>query len=474
MTTANKGLAQPTYNSETNTWGTTSLNNNFGYLDQALGGSTLLNATGLGNTTVTLSQTQCRPATLAISGTPGGIVTYEVAAGIGGQWVVRNGVSGGYAIRLQSASGGTYVSVSAGDNLEASCDGSASGMVRNTTAVANAAGSTTQVQFNSSGAMAGSANLTFDGTTLAVAGLTNSGDTVLGDAGGDTLTINSNAMAIPNTLNVGSNTLYLSPSGTQVGIGTTTVGSNMLTVAGTVASTAGGFVFPDSTTQTTAATATGGNVVILTFTASGVYTPNANMVTCIIECVAGGGGGGGLTGDVGWISESAGGGSGGYARKLATAVDIGASKTVTIGAGGAGGTAGNTDGTAGSDTSVGALCIAKGGSGGQYTDAGVQIGVGGLGGVSGTGALAPTGTPGGSGYVLNSTAGTARGAAGGSSYFGGGAGQAVRSATGVTTGLTATAYGGGGGGAASLDTASTAAGGAGFAGVVIITEYRSQ
>ena len=79
MTTTNKGLAQPTYNSETNTWGTTSLNNNFGYLDQALGGSTLLNATGLGNTTVTLSQTQCRPATLAISGTPGGIVTSGLA-----------------------------------------------------------------------------------------------------------------------------------------------------------------------------------------------------------------------------------------------------------------------------------------------------------------------------------------------------------------------------------------------------------
>ena len=262
MTTTNKGLAQPTYNSETNTWGTTSLNNNFGYLDQALGGSTLLNATGLGNTTVTLSQTQCRPATLAISGTPGGIVTYEVAAGIGGQWVVRNGVGDGYAIRLQSASGGTYVSVSAGDNLEASCDGSASGMVRNTTAVANAAGSTTQVQFNSSGAMAASANLTFNGTTLAVAGLTNSGNTVLGDAGGDALTINSNAMAIPNTLNVGSNTLYLSPSGTQVGIGTTTVGSDMLTVAGTVASTAGGFVFPDSTTQTTAVTAPAASMMV--------------------------------------------------------------------------------------------------------------------------------------------------------------------------------------------------------------------
>lgn len=261
MTTTNKGLNQPAYNSEVNTWGTNSLNTNFGYIDLALGGSTLLNATGLGGTTVVLTQTQCRPATLAISGSPGGIVTYEIPAGVGGQWVVRNGVSDGYAIRVQSASGGTYVSVPAGDNLEVSCDGSASGVVRNTTAVANAAGSNTQIQFNSAGAMAGSANLTFNGTTLAVTGLNNSGNTVLGDAAGDTLTVNSNAMAIPNTLNIGTDTLYLSPSGAQVGVGTTTLGSNKLTVAGTVASTAGGFVFPDSSTQTTAAALPAGVIV---------------------------------------------------------------------------------------------------------------------------------------------------------------------------------------------------------------------
>jgi microcystin-dependent protein len=255
MTTTNKGLNQPGYNTYVNTWGTGPLNDNFGFIDLALGGSTLLNATGLGGTTVALTLTQCRPATLAISGSPGGTVTYTVPAGVGGQWIVRNGVSDGSVIRLQSASGGTYVTITAGDNLEASCDGSASGMVRNTTAATNPAGSNTQIQYNSAGALAGSAGLTFDGTTLAVTGLNNSGNTVLGDAAGDTLTVNSNAMSIPNTLNIGSNTLYLSPSGAQVGIGTTTVGANKLTVAGTVASTAGGFVFPDSTVQTTAAVA---------------------------------------------------------------------------------------------------------------------------------------------------------------------------------------------------------------------------
>ena len=165
MTTANKGLDQPAYNSNVNTWGTGPLNTNFGYIDLALGGSTLLNATGLGGTTVVLSAAQCRPLTLSVSGAPGGIVTYSVPAGVGGQWVVRNGTSGGFAVRVQSAAGGTYISINAGDNVQVSCDGTASGMVRNDTVTA-ASGSNTQVQFNSGGALAGSPNLTFNGTVL--------------------------------------------------------------------------------------------------------------------------------------------------------------------------------------------------------------------------------------------------------------------------------------------------------------------
>jgi hypothetical protein len=43
-----------------------------------------------------------------------------------------------------------------------------------------------------------------------------------------------------------------------------------------------------------AATPVGGNVVRLQkFTASGTYTPHANMVSCVIECWGGGGSGGG-------------------------------------------------------------------------------------------------------------------------------------------------------------------------------------
>lgn len=259
MPTANKNLSQPTYNSYVNTWGTGPLNDNFGNIDLALGGSTLLNATGLGGTTVVLTTNQCIPLTISVSGSPGGIVTYSVPAGIGGQWIVRNGTADSSAIRVQSAAGGTYVSIAAGDNVQVSCDGSATGMVRSTTSAAGAAGSNTQVQYNSSGVLAGSTGMTFDGTTLTVTGLNSTGATVLGDAAGDALTINSNAMAIPNTLNIGSNNLYL--NGTQVGIGTTTVGTDKLVVAGTIKSTSGGFVFPDGSSQTTAAALPPGVVV---------------------------------------------------------------------------------------------------------------------------------------------------------------------------------------------------------------------
>jgi hypothetical protein len=253
MTTANKGLNQPGYNTYLNTWGTGPLNDNFGFIDLALGGSTLLNATGAGGTTVNLTQAQCLPLTIAISGTTGGIVTYTVPAGVGGQWVVRNNTSDGYDVRFQSAAGGGYVAISAGTNLQISCDGTSTGMVRNSTALITAAGYPTQVQLNVGGLLSASANLSFDGTTLATTGINVAGNMVLGAGAGSTLTLNSNAMTLgAGALNIGANTLYLNSSTKQVGIGTTTVGSNALTVAGAIASTAGGFVFPDSTTQTTA------------------------------------------------------------------------------------------------------------------------------------------------------------------------------------------------------------------------------
>lgn len=211
------------------------------------------------------------------------------------------------------------------------------------------------------------------------------------------------------------------------------------------------------------------SVVQQTFTASGTYTPTSGMAYAIIECVGAGGGAGGGTGDGtsgGRGGIGGGGGSGSYSRKRVTASDIGASKAVTIGAGGAGGT-GATNGVAGGDTSVGSLCIGKGGSLGAGASA-TSGGAGGAGGVAGTGDFTPVGNHGGGGFPTLA-GGPSLSGAGAASYFGGGVGP-VSSFT-TVNGVAGGNYGAGGSGAIAVGAASTANGGAGKDGVVIITEY---
>lgn len=207
------------------------------------------------------------------------------------------------------------------------------------------------------------------------------------------------------------------------------------------------------------------------FTASGTYTPTAGMFLGIAIGVGCGGGGGGIQGDVGWSSQAAGGGSGGVSIKLITAASIGASKAVAVGTAGAGGAAGADNGTAGGDVTLGStILVAKGGSGGQYSDAGAQVGVGGAGGIAGTGDVTLVGRGGGSGQVTQSTAATGKGARGGDSIFGSGAVESIRTSAGAAAGNAATGYGAGGGGGCALDSAGTAAGGAGTAGALLILE----
>src|SRR5215468_8638562 len=81
-------------------------------------------------------------------------------------------------------------------------------------------------------------------------------------------------------------------------------------------------------------------VGVQVFTASGTYVPSANLVSAVVECVGGGGGGGGTPSETtGYVGAGGGGGSGSYSRKYLTAAQIGASQTITIGAGGNGGAA---------------------------------------------------------------------------------------------------------------------------------------
>ena len=205
------------------------------------------------------------------------------------------------------------------------------------------------------------------------------------------------------------------------------------------------------------------------FTASGTYTPVANLVAAVIECIGGGGGGGGA-GSVSTTSFVMGGGgaAGGYSRLTASAATIGASQTVTIGAGGTAGAAAAGNGGNGGATSVGTLCVANGGGGGVGgNDTAAKYPGGGTPGVAGTGDVAMAGNPGLTGLWGN----VAGAAAGASSFFGGGA-ISVPATAGTKVGVAAAANTGAGGtGGISAFTATNVAGAAGGAGLVIITEY---
>lgn len=215
------------------------------------------------------------------------------------------------------------------------------------------------------------------------------------------------------------------------------------------------------------------SVVTQVFTGSGTYTPTTGMLYCIVECVGGGGAGGSAASGVSQSAAGGGGGAGGYARKTLSAATIGASQTVTIGAAGSAGSTGNNPGGNGGTTSLGSLLTATGGTGGAGSAAGLGSGaLGGAGGVGSSGDFNTTGQPGVSGGSIFAAGVTALffAGAGGNSFFGGGALGNTSVTGGQITGIAANSYGGGGSGGGSNGGADTA-GGAGFAGVVVITEY---
>ena len=214
------------------------------------------------------------------------------------------------------------------------------------------------------------------------------------------------------------------------------------------------------------------SIKLTVFTATGTWTVDNNMRQAFIFALGGGGGGGGSATSAVSSLGAGGGGAGSWALKLTDKVTAGTTQGVTIGAAGAGGTAGDNNGSAGTDTSIGTLCVGKGGAGGLGT--GVKyVGTGGLGGVAGTGDLTPTGTRGTSGVGMAAASSVvATGGNGASSIMGGGGlGPAQNTGTTSAAGGVATGYGAGGGGAAnSADNTNNRAGGAGTAGLAFIVE----
>ena len=154
------GLALPTTGDLSGTWGATVNDAITDLLDDAVAGTVTLSS----DADVTLSTTngadnQARNAVILWTASNGATTRNITAPARSKAYVVINSGTGPIVIR--GAGPTTGITVAAGDKALVAWNGS--DFVR---VGASAGGSSTQVQFNSSGNLAGSANLTFDGTTL--------------------------------------------------------------------------------------------------------------------------------------------------------------------------------------------------------------------------------------------------------------------------------------------------------------------
>ncbi len=278
------------------------------------------------------------------------------------------------------------------------------------------------------------------------------------------------ALSVSATVPTGATTLTGDVTGTGTGTIATTIGANKVTNAKLATMPARTFKMNNTSATATPVDATISQLnavlgAVLTvhsqvFSSNGTYTPTTGMLYCIAEIWGGGGGGGGaalsVTGAVG-----SGGGAGGYARKTLSAATIGASQTVTVGAGGGGGAIGGT-GSTGGTTSLGAIITATGGTGGSSGSSASPA----LGGTGGTGA---SGDFNGIGEYGQVGVPAVCGGGGGNTAFGRGGVPVIPNGAGVAA---PSNTGGGGGGAAANNTTGQT-GGAGGSGYVIITEFCS-
>lgn len=208
------------------------------------------------------------------------------------------------------------------------------------------------------------------------------------------------------------------------------------------------------------------SVALQVFVASGTYTPTTGMLLSLEGTIGSGAGGGGVA-NTGAGAAAGGGGGGGGSLSLAlkTAAQVGASQVVTIGASAAGGSAGSNNGTAGNDTSIGTLCIGKGGSLGT----GGPGAAGGAGGVAGTGDITLVGNSGdGGGNQSIVTVSIPRGC-GGPGPWGGK--PLAGSVAANTNGAAGANYGAGGCGGVSWNAGGAASGGAGAQGLAFVLDF---
>lgn len=168
-TFSNLGLNLQTTGENSGTWGDLT-NVNLQNIDNAIAGVVTITLTG--NTTLafttnssstTFTDQAGRNKTLILSGSLSATTVTVTVPNIEKDYVVINNSGGTATI---SSGGSTTVSIATGSKNYVIVDPSTTSVIAATPA-ATPGGATTNVQFNSSSAFAGSSNLTFDNTTLA-------------------------------------------------------------------------------------------------------------------------------------------------------------------------------------------------------------------------------------------------------------------------------------------------------------------
>ena len=162
------GLALPVTGELSGTWGDTVNISLTALLDTAIAGTTTITSDAdVTLTTTTLAANTSRQAVLLW--TASGTVTRTITAPAQSKiYIVINKTGSTQSIKLVGVGPTTGVTIIAGES--AVCAWNGVDFIKTSSTIANAAGSNTQVQFNNSGVLGGSANLTWSGTVLAVTG----------------------------------------------------------------------------------------------------------------------------------------------------------------------------------------------------------------------------------------------------------------------------------------------------------------
>lgn len=170
MATTNKGLEQPAINS-TN-WGGP-LNNNFGYLDAALGGTTSKNVTGVPATN-TLTVDEYRNLILNFTGTLTQNTTYQVPSGVCGEWIVSNATTGAFTLTVKSVDTGTSVIIPQNGRRIIYATSPSAGTVNFYTAdnSVGSVGAAGNVSYSDGTGLTGSTGFTYNGTKVTVTATT--------------------------------------------------------------------------------------------------------------------------------------------------------------------------------------------------------------------------------------------------------------------------------------------------------------